>query len=60
MIGNDLFDNCRQKVRDLEGQNQGVKKRFYDYLKRNNRDDFSNVDAVWDTMLMTKSTERFG
>lgn len=57
MIGNDLFDNYHQEVRDLEGQNQGVKKRFSDYLKRNNRDDFSNVDAVWDTMLMTKSTE---
>ena len=56
VIQNNLFDNCRQKVRDLEGQNQGVKKRFYDYLKRHNRDDFSNVDAVWDTMLMTRST----
>lgn len=55
VVKNDLFDNCRQQVRALEGQNQGVKKRFYDHLKRNNRDDFSNVDAVWDTMLMTKS-----
>lgn len=60
VIQNNLFDNCRQKVRDLEGQNQGVKKRFYDYLKRHNRDDFSNVDAVWDTMLMTKSGELSG
>jgi len=57
VIKSDLSGSCRQKARDLEGQNQGVKKRFYDCLKRNSRDDFSNVDTVWGTMLMTTSGE---
>lgn len=57
VVVNDTFKTCCQKVRDLERQNQSVKKRFYDCLERNNRGNFGDVDAVWDTMLMTKSTE---
>ena len=48
------FKDCQRMVREREETTQGVKKRFYECLKRNDRDDFDNVDAIWGTMLTKK------
>ena len=58
---NDEFVDCRRKIRALEEQKQGVKGRFYDCLRRNRVDneDFHKVDAVWDTMRMTKHVQNY-
>ena len=52
LLKDDRLVEYRRKIRDLKRQTQGVKKRFYDCFKRNSRDDFHNVDAVWEGMLM--------
>ena len=51
------FKDCQRIVREREEATQGIKKRFYDCLTRNGRDDFHNVDAIWGTMLRKKYSD---
>lgn len=52
------FKDSWRMVREREEKTQGVKKRFYDCLKRNGRSDFEIVDAIWGAMLTKRYPDK--